>query len=88
MSEASFLTVDEVAAMLRTSRRVVHEWTRLRQIPHRRLPGQRRCLFVRTEVEQWVTDAPELEVIELAKGGRIVRPCRALLGVLRAVEES
>lgn len=70
----TFLTVDETADLLRCSRRVIHEFTRTRTIPHRRLPGQRRILFLQAEVETWVTDQPELEVIELERGGRIVRP--------------
>ncbi len=74
MTATTFLTVEEVAELLRTSPRVIHERTRLRQIPHRRLPGTRRCLFVREEVELYVTDQPDLEIIELDRGGRIVRP--------------
>jgi excisionase family DNA binding protein len=68
-----FLTVDEVAELIRCSRRVVHGLTASNEIPHRKLSGQRRCLFVRTEVERWVVDQPELETIVSPNGGRIVR---------------
>jgi len=50
-----------------------HELTRLAEIPHRKLPGSRRCLFVVSDLEQWEAGC-ELEVAELARGGRIVRP--------------
>jgi excisionase family DNA binding protein len=68
-----YLTVETVAERLHVSRRVVHEWTRTLAIPHRRLPGTRRCLFVEAELEAWETGA-ELEVVEGPRGGRVVRP--------------
>lgn len=68
-----YLTVEDVAARLRCSTRSVHEWTRLGEIPHRRLPGQRRCLFLLAELEAW-EDGAKLETVDLARGGRIVRP--------------
>ncbi len=54
--------------------RTVHELTRLARIPHRRLPGSRRCLFREDELRAW-EDGAELELIERASG-RIVRPKR------------
>ncbi|MBA3843204.1 MAG: hypothetical protein H0X39_11440 [Actinobacteria bacterium] len=51
--------------------RTIHELTRTRAIPHRRLPDARRCLFVRREVLAWLNGA-SLEAVELARGGRIV----------------
>ena len=68
-----YVGVDEVAAQLGRSRRWVHERTRLREIPHRRLPGSRSCLFLPEEIRSWV-DGARLEVIELGAGGRVVRP--------------
>jgi excisionase family DNA binding protein len=68
-----YLLVEDVAARLRCSRRTIHELTRTNAIPHRRLPGGRRCLFREDELEAWVEGAP-LEVVELARGGRVVRP--------------
>jgi excisionase family DNA binding protein len=70
-----FLFVEEVAARLRCSRRTVHELTRLREIPHRRLSGSRRCLFRVEELEAWENGA-DLELVELAGGGRVVRPAQ------------
>jgi excisionase family DNA binding protein len=70
--ESPFL-VTEVADRLRCSLRTVHELTRLRLIPHRRLPGFRRCLFREDELDSWENGA-DLEVTELSHGGRIVRP--------------
>lgn len=68
-----YLLVEDVAARLRCSRRTVHELTRTGAIPHRRLPGSRRCLFLEAELVSWA-DGAELEVLELAGGGRVVRP--------------
>ena len=47
---------------------------------HRKLPGSRRCLFRQDALTAW-EDGADLEVLELADGGRIVR-IRAL-GVVR-----
>jgi excisionase family DNA binding protein len=68
-----YLLVEDVAQRLRCSRRTVHELTRTCAIPHRRLPGARRCLFREDELEAWEEGVP-LEVVELARGGRVVRP--------------
>jgi hypothetical protein len=70
-----YLLVEDVAARYGVSVRWVHERTRSvePQIPHRRLPGARRCLFLEAELEAWEAGAG-LELQELAGGGRIVRP--------------
>jgi excisionase family DNA binding protein len=68
-----YLLVEDVASRLRCSRRTVHELTRTCAIPHRRLPGGRRCLFREDELEAWEEGAA-LEVIETVQGGRVVRP--------------
>ena len=68
----AFLIASEVATLLRCSLRTVHELTRSRTIPHRRLAGIRRCLFLEHELQLWL-DGAALETIELAGGGRIVR---------------
>jgi hypothetical protein len=69
-----YLLVEDVAARYSVSVRWVHERTRSvePQIPHRRLPGSRRCLFLEAELEAWESGA-KLEIGELAGGGRIVR---------------
>ena len=68
-----YLVVEDVAERLHCSTRKVHELTRTGAIPHRRLPGSRRCLFLPSELDRWEAGA-ELEVLELAGSGRIVRP--------------
>lgn len=68
-----YLFVEHVAARYGVSPRWVHERTRLNEIPHRRLPGSRRCLFLEAELKAWEAGA-ELEVRELTDGGRIVTP--------------
>lgn len=68
-----YLLVEDVAARLRCSRRTIHELTRTNAIPHRRLPGGRRCLFLPAELEAWEAGA-RLEVLERPRGGRVVRP--------------
>lgn len=71
-----FLVTAEVASRLRCSTRTIHELTRSGRIPHRRLPGSRRCLFRVDELEAW-EDGATLRVIELRLGGRIVAPVNA-----------
>lgn len=68
-----YLQVEDVAERLRCSTRTIHELTRTCAIPHRRLPGTRRCLFREEDLEVWENGAP-LEVTELPRGGRLVRP--------------
>ena len=69
------LRVEDVAELLGCSTRSVHELTRRRTIPFRRIPGTRRCLFVESEILAWVDagGAQELEVVEGARGGVVVR---------------
>ena len=69
---ASYLVTTEVAELMRCSVRTVHELTRRRAIPHRRVPGTRRCLFVESELREWLNGA-ELDIIELPASGRVVR---------------
>lgn len=73
LKNEAFLVAEDVALRLRCSLRTVHELTRLGEIPHRRLAGRRRCLFREDELRAWEDGAP-LEIVELANGGRIVRP--------------
>jgi len=68
-----YLVVEDVAERLHCSTRTVHELTRTSSIPHRRLPGSRRCLFRTDELEAW-EDGALLEVHELPGGGRVVTP--------------
>jgi excisionase family DNA binding protein len=75
-AQSPYLLVEEVAKRLRCSQRSVHELTRLGEIPHRKLPGSRRCLFLESELRQWENGAP-LERIELPRGGRVVRPAES-----------
>jgi excisionase family DNA binding protein len=67
-----YLCSEEVARRLHISIRTLYELTRTGQIPHRRLPGSRRCLFRLDELEAW-EDGAELEVID-SPGRRVVRP--------------
>jgi excisionase family DNA binding protein len=74
MSASSpYLLVEDIARLLGCSVRTVHERTRLAEIPHRRPPGARRCLFLADEIKAWLDGAP-LEFVELPQGGRVVRP--------------
>jgi excisionase family DNA binding protein len=68
-----YLITEEAAEMTRRSPRSIHELTRSRRIPFRRLPGMRRYLFLADELEAWANGA-ELEVSETADGGVVVRP--------------
>ena len=76
VSGSPYLLVEDVAERLRCSTRTVHELTRTNAIPHRRLPGSRRCLFRPDELEAWENGTP-LEVTALPRGGRVVAPRRS-----------
>jgi predicted DNA-binding transcriptional regulator AlpA len=70
-----FLVVEQVAQLIGVKPRTIHEYTRQEcGIPHRVLPGGRRCLFERAALEAWMNGA-KLERIDLPRGGRIVRVC-------------
>jgi excisionase family DNA binding protein len=71
-----YLLVDDVATLLGCSKRSVHERARLREIPHRKPPGMRQLLFVESELQAWL-DGADLDVEELPRGGRVVRPSEA-----------
>ena len=75
-ASSPYLLVEEVAQRLRCSTRRVRELCRLHEIPHRKLPGSRRLLFLAQELELW-ENGMELEAIELPRGGRVVRPIAA-----------
>ena len=66
-----WLTVPEVADLLRCSVRSVHEKTRARQLPLRK--HGRTILFSRDEITQWL-DGCELEQVTTRTGAVIVRP--------------
>lgn len=68
-----YLTVEQIAERLHLSRRSIHELTRTNAIPHRRIGGTRRCLFLATEIDEWVNGA-HLEHHDAPNGGRIVKP--------------
>jgi excisionase family DNA binding protein len=71
--DSLFLTLEEAAGRLRLSARTVRELTRTGSVPHRKTPGGRRCLFLPDELDAWMLGA-ELDVQELPRGGRVVRP--------------
>lgn len=72
MPRSPYILVADVAERLRVTTRTVYELTRTGAIPHRRLPGSRRCLFREDELAVW-EDGAALEVIDQPRGGRIVR---------------
>lgn len=67
------LVVEDVAAMLGWAISTVQEKCVRGLIPNRRLPGTRRCLIPRSDLQAWL-DGAELETVRLARGGRICRP--------------
>lgn len=71
-----YLTTKECAERLRTSERSIHGLTSARAIPHRKLRGQRRLLFLDSELDAWLAGS-DLETIEKQDGSVIVRPVTA-----------
>jgi excisionase family DNA binding protein len=74
--KGTLLHVEDVARLLGFSVRSIHEMTRQRRIPCRRIPGTRRFLFDSEELTAWIDAGGdvELEVIEGLHGGLVVRP--------------
>jgi excisionase family DNA binding protein len=68
-----YLLVETVAEILGASVRTVQDRAARGKIPHRRLGGCRRLLFLPDEIAAWI-DGAELETIKTAGGGRVVRP--------------
>jgi predicted DNA-binding transcriptional regulator AlpA len=73
VSASPYLLVEDVMERYACSRRAVAELTRTGSIPHRKRPGTRRCLFLPAELDAW-DDGADLEVVELPRGGRVVKP--------------
>ena len=78
MAETQYLVVKEAADLLRTTVRAVHERTRTKSIPMRKMAATRKLLFVRSELVAFM-DGAELEVTEKADGSVIVKPVDALV---------
>jgi excisionase family DNA binding protein len=72
-TSSPYLLLEEAAEYLRLSRSAVHELTRSRAIPCRRMPRARRYLFLADELDAWINGAA-LEVRELPDGGVTVTP--------------
>jgi excisionase family DNA binding protein len=68
-----YLTIEQAAEELHCTPRSVHERTRLRAIPMRKIAGTRRVLIPRDELVAFM-DGAELEVVEKPDGSVIVRP--------------
>jgi hypothetical protein len=68
-----YLVVEEAADLLRMSVRALHERTRHRTVPMRKLANSRKLLFVESELHDFMNGA-ELEVVEKADGSILVKP--------------
>jgi hypothetical protein len=73
MSTSPFLFVEGVANRYQVRPKTVREWARNGAIPHFRTPGTRRLQFRIDWLETWEAGA-QLDVVELGRGGRVVRP--------------
>lgn len=71
--KSGYLGVQEVADLLGMAAKTVQAKAGRNAIPHRKVAGCRRLMFIEHEIDAWVEGA-ELECIPLARGGRIVRP--------------
>lgn len=54
LSRPQFLTVEEVAELLRVSPRSVYDWVSQRQIPFRK--AGRRTIFLLDEILEWTSE--------------------------------
>jgi excisionase family DNA binding protein len=57
-----YLLVEDIAARYGVSVRTVHSWTAAGRIPHRKIPGVRRCLFLEAELADWENGGRVVEV--------------------------
>jgi predicted DNA-binding transcriptional regulator AlpA len=72
VSASPYLLVEDVAGRLHVAPSTVYEWARTGAVPHRKLPGSRRLLFLEAELKAGENGA-ELVVEELGRGGRVVK---------------
>jgi excisionase family DNA binding protein len=69
------LRAEGVAELLGCSTRSVHELTRKRAIPCRRIAGTRRILFREDELAAWVDAGGDLDLdVSERGGGLVVKP--------------
>jgi hypothetical protein len=73
LSVSPYLRVEEVGARYQARPKTVREWARNGAIPHFRAPGARRLQFRLDWLEAWEQGC-DLEVVDLGRGGRVVRP--------------
>jgi excisionase family DNA binding protein len=71
-----YLLAEDVAGLLGCSVDTVQRRAAANEIPHRRIGGTRRLLFVPDEIHAWI-DGVVLERVDAPNGGRIVRPVGA-----------
>jgi excisionase family DNA binding protein len=76
---ATYLLVEHVADLLGCSIDTVQRRAAANEIPHRRIGGTRRLLFVPGELDAWINGA-ELERVNAPNGGRVVRPIEPVAG--------
>lgn len=76
---AGWWGLEEAATFLDMSPRALSDLTRLRAVPHRRLPRTRRLRFQEDELRRWM-DGCKLVSEELDGGGRVVRPVSLVRG--------
>jgi excisionase family DNA binding protein len=68
-----YLTLEQAAELLALSPYTTRTKAAAGEIPHRRLSGMRRLLFVEAELVAWL-DGAALEKVPAPNGGRVVRP--------------
>jgi excisionase family DNA binding protein len=73
MIAPGWLTVEEAAEYVGLSPRSLSDLSRVRAVPHRRIPRTRQLRFRADELDQWL-DGCRLVSEDLDGGGRVVRP--------------
>jgi excisionase family DNA binding protein len=68
-----YLSLDQAARLLGLSAYTVRTRAAVGEIPHRKLAGSSRILFLEAELVAWV-DGAELERVDTRDGARVVRP--------------
>jgi hypothetical protein len=76
--QGPYLVVEEAADLLRMSARALHEFTRTRSVPMRKMARTRKLLFVKSELIEWMNGA-ELDVVVKDDGSIIVTTVEAVV---------
>jgi len=66
--EEEYLNSSETGILIKRSPAAIRNLVLRRRIPYRKVGG--RLIFIREELEKWITDSPGVRLEEIQDGGR------------------